>query len=163
MDGSTGGTRSPSRMRMKLPGTSPPNVQNKYSTPSDILRTTSFTSSFTMTFVACERLMGGGTWGACVRTAISSPLISGSAPLPFGARGVAASAAMPESGVAASKNAPTSAPVQTGKNELSFMPEASARRERTAKHSLPKSAQELAMRARSADFTFGVIVCVLCC
>src|SRR3954453_21162514 len=63
-------------MRMKLPGTSPPKVQNRYSTPSDNFRTTSFTSSVTMTLVACDRRIGGGTLGAWVRTAASSPTIA---------------------------------------------------------------------------------------
>src|SRR2546423_216582 len=34
-----------------------------------------------MTFVACLRWIGGGTFGAAVSTAFSSPTISGSAPL----------------------------------------------------------------------------------
>src|SRR5688572_26123405 len=81
-------------MRMKLPGTSPPKVQNRYSTPSDSLRTTSRTSSLIITFVECVRLIGGGTCGACVSTATSSPTIVGSAgfvPLAL----TSASAAMP--------------------------------------------------------------------
>src|SRR4030095_1238460 len=63
---------------MKLPGTSPPNVQNRYSTPSVSFRTTSRTSSSTMTLVAFLRLIGGEKNGAGVRTAFSSPLTSGS-------------------------------------------------------------------------------------
>ena len=59
-------TRSPSRMRMKLPGTSPPKVQKRYSTPSESFLTTSWTSSLTMTLVACLRVIAAGTLGGAV-------------------------------------------------------------------------------------------------
>src|SRR6185503_14888245 len=89
-------------MRMKLPGTSPPNVQNKYSTPSASLRTTSRTSSLTMTLVAWLRRIGGGTRGAWVSTATSSPTMLGSAPLAAGPfDGAAASFAWTYNDVAA--------------------------------------------------------------
>src|SRR5687767_9261011 len=76
---------------MKLPGTSPPKVQNKYSTPSANRLTTSCTSSFTMTLVGCVLLIGGGTSGAWVRTAFSSPIIEGSMPFALGPRDLTAS------------------------------------------------------------------------
>src|SRR5687768_3710232 len=65
-------------MRMKLPGTSPPKVQKRYSAPSLSFLTTSRTSSLTITLVACLRVMGGGTFGAWVSTAFSSPWTVGS-------------------------------------------------------------------------------------
>src|SRR3954464_4368670 len=105
-------------MRMKLPGTSPPKVQKRYSTPSAILRTTSFTSSVTITFVACERLIGGGTFGACASTAISSPEMSGSIVLTLDAR---ASAATEESGAVDTKSTPTRALVKQDQNGLICM------------------------------------------
>ena len=46
--------------------------------------TTSRTSRSTWTFVACLRLIGGGTFGATVSTAFSSPMISGSVPFASG-------------------------------------------------------------------------------
>ena len=60
-------------MRMKLPGTSPPNVQKMYSTPSASVLVTSRTSRLTMTLVEYLRVMGGGTLGAWARTAVSTP------------------------------------------------------------------------------------------
>src|ERR1051326_5530987 len=90
-------------MRMKLPGTSPPNVQKKYSTPSAILFTTSRTSSFTRTFVAWVRLMGGGTWGACVSTAVSSPMTLESTPFAPGPLGKVRSGSAADEGDAAQK------------------------------------------------------------
>src|SRR5436190_19864293 len=63
---------------MKLPGTSPPNVQNTYSTPSARRFVTSLTSTFTMTLAGFFRVIGGGTFGACVSTAVSTPVTSGS-------------------------------------------------------------------------------------
>src|SRR2546430_15507669 len=63
---------------MKLPGTSPPNVQNTYSTPSARRFVTSLTSTFTMTLAGFFRVIGGGTVGACVSTAVSTPGTSGS-------------------------------------------------------------------------------------
>src|ERR1044071_6328260 len=65
-------------MRMKLPGTSPPNVQNTYSTPSARSFMTSLTSTFTMTVAGFFRVIGGGTLGAWVSTAVSTPVMSGS-------------------------------------------------------------------------------------
>src|ERR1041384_5164761 len=49
-----------------------------YSTPSASLRVTSLTSSSMVTFVAWVRLMGGGTLGAKVSVATSSPCTDGS-------------------------------------------------------------------------------------
>src|SRR6185437_9297090 len=66
-------------MRMKLPGTSPPNVQKTYCTPSARFLVTSRTSRFTTILVEYVRVMGGGTFGACVSTAVSVPLMSESA------------------------------------------------------------------------------------
>src|ERR1051325_9171322 len=68
---------------MNLPGTSPPNVQKRYSTPSASLRVTSLTSSSTLTLVAWFRLRGGGTLGAKVSTAVSSPCTDESVGLAF--------------------------------------------------------------------------------
>jgi len=65
-------TVSPSRTRMKRPGTVPPYVQNVYSTPSASGITFSMTSSVTFTFAAVVRVMGGGTIGGSVSTAFSS-------------------------------------------------------------------------------------------
>ena len=54
-DDCAGGTRPCrlARTRMKLPGTLPPNVQNVYSTPSEMSLSTSRTSSSTMTLAGC--------------------------------------------------------------------------------------------------------------
>src|ERR1035437_590450 len=69
-------TRSPSRTRMNEPGTAPPNVHAVYSTLSASRSVFSTTSRFTITFVGCDRVMGGGTLGACVSTATSWPVMS---------------------------------------------------------------------------------------
>jgi len=59
---------------MKLPGTVPPNVQNVYMTPSEMGRSSSRTSRFTINLAGVFRLIGGGTFGAEVSIAmIGSP------------------------------------------------------------------------------------------
>src|SRR5436190_21929843 len=106
-------------IRMKLPGTEPPNVQNRYSTPSESFRTTSFTSRVTITFVEWERLIGGGTFGACASTAISSPTIVGSELLTLGL--AVSLAAANENVVAANNNALASVACRNGEKELILM------------------------------------------
>src|SRR6478735_4052967 len=56
---------------MNLPGTVPPKVQNVYFTPSAISFSTSITSSSTMTLAGAVRLVGGGTSGGEVSTALT--------------------------------------------------------------------------------------------
>src|SRR3954462_6133674 len=63
-------TVSPWRTRMKLPGTVPPNVQNVYDTPSEIGIVFSITSSSTITLAGVLRVIGGGTFGGLVSTAL---------------------------------------------------------------------------------------------
>src|SRR5579859_5386835 len=79
-------------MRMNLPGTLPPKVQNTYSTPSASRLVTSCTSKLTMTLVGFFRVSAGGTLGASVNTAVSTPTTSGSCG--FVAAGEGASAAI---------------------------------------------------------------------
>jgi hypothetical protein len=54
---------------MKLPGTVPPKVQNVYVLPSAIVRTCSFTVSFTSTRAGRVRPVGAGTRGGAVSSA----------------------------------------------------------------------------------------------
>src|SRR5690349_8763262 len=86
-------TRSPSRTRMNVPGTWPPNVHTGYFTLSAISATVSTVSRFTMTRVGCVRVIGGGTFGAWVTTAISWPVTSSLAERIGTARDTPASAA----------------------------------------------------------------------
>src|SRR5262249_25289551 len=65
-------TTSPTRTRMKGPGTVPPNVQNVYWTPSARVPFTSVVSSATMTRAFPARSTGGGTCGAEARIALTS-------------------------------------------------------------------------------------------
>src|SRR6185503_9722450 len=58
-----------------LPGTEPPNVHTLYRTLSAIWIVFSITSRLTMTFVACVRVIAGGTFGASGNTATSWPTI----------------------------------------------------------------------------------------
>src|ERR1035437_5622201 len=81
-------TRSPSRTRMNEPGTAPPRAREPPPAPppppprpvspalSGSRSVFSTTSRFTITFVGCDRVMGGGTLGACVSTATSWPVMS---------------------------------------------------------------------------------------
>src|SRR5437773_10081312 len=65
---------SPWRTRINFPGTFPPKVQNVYSTPSEMGKFTSLTSSSTMSVAGALRVTGGGTCGASVVTALSAAL-----------------------------------------------------------------------------------------